>query len=189
MGLIVNRRKNFQFTDETKLSSDAKDIVSRLLCDVDHRLGTNCKGVQEMKGGLLERNHPHVVLGVEAGYAVGYGGSLQPEVKDTQKFEKFEESDSQILYRQDQKGRFNKEVFTRKCHCDQDARCCLELATPHGREWRSQWPPSRAGEQFDLCHHSGYIFIVDSPHDIYRWFCRCGTKIIFQILGLEFTLS
>jgi len=42
-----------KFPDEAKLSSEAKDIISRLLCDVEHRLGT--RGVQEIKVGRLQR--------------------------------------------------------------------------------------------------------------------------------------
>lgn len=42
-----------KFPDEAKLSSEAKDIISRLLCDVEHRLGT--RGVPEIKVGRLQR--------------------------------------------------------------------------------------------------------------------------------------
>lgn len=40
-----------KFPDEAKLSAEAKDIISRLLCDVEHRLGT--RGVSEIKVGWL----------------------------------------------------------------------------------------------------------------------------------------
>ena len=57
MEQIVNWRNNLKFPDEAKLSPEAKDIISRLLCDVEHRLGT--RGVAEIKvGGLFSRlNH------------------------------------------------------------------------------------------------------------------------------------
>lgn len=46
---IVNWRNNLKFPDEAKLTPEAKDIISRLLCDVEHRLGT--RGVAEIKVG------------------------------------------------------------------------------------------------------------------------------------------
>lgn len=53
MAQIVNWRNNLKFPDEAKLSAEAKDIISRLLCDVEHRLGT--RGVSEIKVGWLQR--------------------------------------------------------------------------------------------------------------------------------------
>uniref|UniRef100_A0A7I4D1Q3 Protein kinase domain-containing protein n=1 Tax=Physcomitrium patens TaxID=3218 RepID=A0A7I4D1Q3_PHYPA len=44
---IVNWRNNLKFPDEAKLTPEAKDLISRLLCDVEHRLGT--RGVAEIK--------------------------------------------------------------------------------------------------------------------------------------------
>jgi hypothetical protein len=49
VGQIVNWRNNLKFPEEAKLSPEAKDIISRLLCDVEHRLGT--RGVTEIKVG------------------------------------------------------------------------------------------------------------------------------------------
>lgn len=37
---IVNWRTYLKFPDEAKLSPEAKDLICRLLCDVDHRLGS-----------------------------------------------------------------------------------------------------------------------------------------------------
>lgn len=44
---IVNWRTHLKFPEEAKLTSEAKEFISRLLCDVEHRLGT--RGVAEIK--------------------------------------------------------------------------------------------------------------------------------------------
>jgi hypothetical protein len=44
---IVNWRDHLKFPEEAKLSSEAKDLISKLLCNVDQRLGT--KGADEIK--------------------------------------------------------------------------------------------------------------------------------------------
>jgi len=44
---IVNWRNYLKFPEEVKLSAEAKDLISRLLCNVDQRLGT--KGADEIK--------------------------------------------------------------------------------------------------------------------------------------------
>jgi len=44
---IVNWRSYLKFPEEVKLSAEAKDLISRLLCNVDQRLGT--KGADEIK--------------------------------------------------------------------------------------------------------------------------------------------
>lgn len=44
---IVNWRSHLKFPDEVRLSAEAKDLISKLLCDVEHRLGT--KGAHEIK--------------------------------------------------------------------------------------------------------------------------------------------
>ena len=44
---IVNWRTHLKFPEEAKLSPEAKDLISRLLCNVDQRLGT--KGADEIK--------------------------------------------------------------------------------------------------------------------------------------------
>jgi len=44
---IVNWRTHLKFPEEAKLSPEAKDIISKLLCNVSHRLGTN--GADEIK--------------------------------------------------------------------------------------------------------------------------------------------
>uniref|UniRef100_A0A383V4A7 non-specific serine/threonine protein kinase n=1 Tax=Tetradesmus obliquus TaxID=3088 RepID=A0A383V4A7_TETOB len=82
---IVNWRLFLKFPQEIAISPAAKDLIQRLMCDVDDRLGTN--GVQEIKShaffegvdweGLHSRAAPYV-----------------PRVEhelDTQNFERFDE--------------------------------------------------------------------------------------------------
>ncbi|KAL2652275.1 hypothetical protein R1flu_020403 [Riccia fluitans] len=83
---IVNWKTHLKFPEEAKLSSEAKDFISRLLCDVEHRLGT--RGAEEIKAHPWFRGTPWDKLyDMEAAF--------KPEVTselDTQNFEKFEES-------------------------------------------------------------------------------------------------
>jgi hypothetical protein len=44
---IVNWKSHLKFPEEAGLSPDAKDLISRLLCNVNHRLGS--KGADEIK--------------------------------------------------------------------------------------------------------------------------------------------
>lgn len=37
---IVHWRNQLKFPEDAKLSAEAKDLICRLLCDVEHRLGT-----------------------------------------------------------------------------------------------------------------------------------------------------
>ncbi|KAM0949315.1 putative protein kinase AGC-NDR family [Dioscorea sansibarensis] len=87
---IVNWRTHLKFPEEAKLSVEAKDLISKLLCNVDQRLGT--KGAQEVKGHPWFKNvNWENLYQMEAAFI--------PEVNDeldTQNFEKFEESEEQI---------------------------------------------------------------------------------------------
>ncbi|XP_023004815.1 serine/threonine-protein kinase 38-like [Cucurbita maxima] len=86
---IVNWRTHMKFPDEAKLSLLAKDLISKLLCNVDQRLGTN--GADEIKVHPWFQN-------LEWDRLYEMEAAFVPEVKDeldTQNFEKFEESDSQ----------------------------------------------------------------------------------------------
>lgn len=40
---IVNWRTHLKFPEEAKLSPEAKDLISKMLCNVDQRLGTKIK--------------------------------------------------------------------------------------------------------------------------------------------------
>ena len=46
---IVNWRTYLKFPEEAKLSAEAKDLIRKLLCNVEQRLGT--KGAYEIKVG------------------------------------------------------------------------------------------------------------------------------------------
>ncbi|KAK7278410.1 hypothetical protein RJT34_23438 [Clitoria ternatea] len=86
---IVNWRTHLKFPEEAKLSAEAKDLICRLLCNVDQRLGT--KGADEIKA------HPWF-KGIEWDKLYQMKAAFIPEVNDeldTQNFEKFEEVDNQ----------------------------------------------------------------------------------------------
>ncbi|MFS7910594.1 putative non-specific serine/threonine protein kinase [Helianthus anomalus] len=86
--LIVNWRTHLKFPEEVKLSTEAKDLICKLLCNVEKRLGT--KGAYEIKV------HPwfkgiewEELYQMEAVFIPKVNGEL-----DTQNFEKFEEATS-----------------------------------------------------------------------------------------------
>ncbi|XP_028765476.1 serine/threonine-protein kinase 38 [Neltuma alba] len=86
---IVNWKSHLKFPEEARLSPEAKDLISKLLCNVNHRLGSN--GAHEIKA------HPFFG-GVEWDKLYQMEAAFIPEVNDeldTQNFEKFEESDIQ----------------------------------------------------------------------------------------------
>ncbi|KAL0718901.1 hypothetical protein Bca4012_068224 [Brassica carinata] len=87
---IVNWRNYLKFPEEVRLSPEAKDLICRLLCNVERRLGT--KGAYEIK------DHPWFV-GVEWGKLYQMKAAFIPQVNDeldTQNFEKFDETDKQV---------------------------------------------------------------------------------------------
>ncbi|KAH0635024.1 hypothetical protein AABB24_016348 [Solanum stoloniferum] len=87
---IVNWRTHLKFPEEAKLSPEAKDLICKLLCNVEQRLGT--RGADEIKA------HPWF-KGVEWDKLYQMKAAFIPEVNgelDTQNFEKFEEGDNQI---------------------------------------------------------------------------------------------
>ncbi|KAH9785350.1 protein kinase family protein [Citrus sinensis] len=84
---IVNWRTHLKFPEEAKLSIEAKDLISKLLCNVNQRLGA--KGADEIKV------HPWFD-GVDWARIYQMEAAFIPEVNDeldTQNFEKFEEFD------------------------------------------------------------------------------------------------
>ncbi|MBA0617714.1 hypothetical protein Godav_027137 [Gossypium davidsonii] len=86
---IVNWKTHLKFPEEAKLSAEATDLISKLLCDVSHRLGS--KGAGEIK------EHPWF-QGVDWDRIYEMEAAFIPEVNDeldTQNFEKFDESDDQ----------------------------------------------------------------------------------------------
>ncbi|ONK65743.1 uncharacterized protein A4U43_C06F470 [Asparagus officinalis] len=83
---IVNWRTHLKFPPDAKISTEAKDLICKLLCNVEHRLGT--KGAHEIKA------HPWF-RGIQWDRLYQVDAAFVPEVKnelDTQNFEKFEES-------------------------------------------------------------------------------------------------
>ncbi|CAN4101998.1 unnamed protein product [Withania somnifera] len=85
---IVNWKNHLKFPEEVKLSPEAKDITSKLLCNVTERLGSN--GTDEIKA------HPWF-KGIDWDKIYQMEAAFIPEVNDeldTQNFEKFEESES-----------------------------------------------------------------------------------------------
>ncbi|KAF1879166.1 hypothetical protein Lal_00047838 [Lupinus albus] len=86
---IINWRTYLKFPEEAKLSAEAKDLISRLLCNVDQRLGN--KRADEIKA------HPWF-KGIEWDKLYQMKAAFVPEVNDeldTQNFEEFTEMDSQ----------------------------------------------------------------------------------------------
>ncbi|KAF2304323.1 hypothetical protein GH714_029914 [Hevea brasiliensis] len=84
---IVHWRNHLRFPEDARLSPEAKDLICRLLCDVDHRLGTG--GAQQIKA------HPWFkdilwdkLYEMEAAFKPEVNGEL-----DTQNFMKFDEMD------------------------------------------------------------------------------------------------
>ncbi|KAK7245355.1 hypothetical protein RIF29_40195 [Crotalaria pallida] len=85
---IVNWRSHLKFPEEARLSPEAKDLISKLLCNVNQRLGSN--GAHEIKA------HPFFE-GTEWDKLYQMEAAFLPEVNDeldTQNFEKFEEADN-----------------------------------------------------------------------------------------------
>ncbi|KAL0407675.1 UNVERIFIED_CONTAM: Serine/threonine-protein kinase CBK1, partial [Sesamum radiatum] len=85
--LIVHWRNHLRFPEEPKLSPEAKDLICRLLCDVEHRLGT--RGAAEIKV------HPWF-MDIEWEKLYEMDAAFKPEVNgelDTQNFMKFDELD------------------------------------------------------------------------------------------------
>ncbi|KAG9439938.1 hypothetical protein H6P81_020103 [Aristolochia fimbriata] len=83
---IVNWRTHLKFPEEAKLSAEAKDLISRMLCNVEQRLGT--KGAHEIKAHPWFKN-------IQWDKLYQMEAAFIPEVNDeldTQNFEKFEES-------------------------------------------------------------------------------------------------
>ncbi|TYG98620.1 hypothetical protein ES288_A10G131800v1 [Gossypium darwinii] len=81
---IVNWRTHLKFPEEAKLSPEAKDLISKLLCNVEQR--------------LAQKIHPWF-KGIEWDKLYQMKAAFIPEVNDeldTQNFEKFEEVDNQI---------------------------------------------------------------------------------------------
>lgn len=86
---IVNWRAYLKFTPEAEatLSPAAKDFIKRLLCDVDHRLGT--RGIDEIKAHPFFRGINWNTLYQST---APYRPALEHEL-DTQNFEQYEDTE------------------------------------------------------------------------------------------------
>ncbi|XP_038988535.1 serine/threonine-protein kinase tricornered-like [Phoenix dactylifera] len=87
---IVNWKTHLKFPEEAKLSPEAKDLICKLLCNVEQRLGT--RGAHEIKA------HPWF-KGIQWDRLYQMEAAFVPEVideLDTHNFEKFEESATPI---------------------------------------------------------------------------------------------
>ncbi|KAJ8534652.1 hypothetical protein K7X08_016380 [Anisodus acutangulus] len=85
---IVNWKSHLKFPEEANLSSQEEDLISKLLCNVTQRLGSN--GADEIKV------HPWF-KGIDWERIYHMDAAFIPEVNDeldTQNFEKFEESET-----------------------------------------------------------------------------------------------
>ncbi|XP_062208626.1 uncharacterized protein LOC133910091 [Phragmites australis] len=82
---IVHWRNHLKFPEDARLSHEARDLICRLLCDVDHRLGS--AGADQIKA------HPWF-RGVAWDKLYEMEAAFKPQVNDeldTQNFMKFEE--------------------------------------------------------------------------------------------------
>ena len=83
---IVHWRHHLRFPNEVPLSQDARDLIERLLCDVDSRLGSN--------GGASEIKHHPFFAGLDWDSLYRVKAPYTPDVEgelDTQNFEHFDE--------------------------------------------------------------------------------------------------
>ncbi|TYI06048.1 hypothetical protein ES332_A10G131100v1 [Gossypium tomentosum] len=90
---IVNWRTHLKFPEEAKLSPEAKDLISKLLCNVEQRLAQ--KAPMKLRCCAI---HPWF-KGIEWDKLYQMKAAFIPEVNDeldTQNFEKFEEVGNQI---------------------------------------------------------------------------------------------
>ncbi|GAV72983.1 Pkinase domain-containing protein/Pkinase_C domain-containing protein [Cephalotus follicularis] len=85
---IVHWRSHLKFPEEARLTLEAKDLICRLLCDVEHRLGT--LGANQIKAHPWFRDVVWDNLyEMEAAFKPAVNGEL-----DTQNFMKFDEVES-----------------------------------------------------------------------------------------------
>ncbi|XP_057506373.1 uncharacterized protein LOC130789598 isoform X2 [Actinidia eriantha] len=84
---IVQWRSHLKFPQESRLTPEAKDLICRLICDVEHRLGT--QGAQQIKVCSFATDIVWEKLyEMEAAFKPEVNGEL-----DTQNFLKFDEVD------------------------------------------------------------------------------------------------
>ncbi|MBA0852844.1 hypothetical protein Goshw_010364, partial [Gossypium schwendimanii] len=99
---IVNWKNHLKFPEEANLSSEAEDLINKLLCNVNQRLGSN--GADEIKA------HPWFE-GVDWDRIYQMDAAFIPEVNDeldTQNFEKFDESENPVRKPSSKSGPWRK---------------------------------------------------------------------------------
>ncbi|KAK8342199.1 hypothetical protein V6Z12_A08G216400 [Gossypium hirsutum] len=99
---IVNWKNHLKFPEEANLSSEAQDLINKLLCNVNQRLGSN--GADEIKA------HPWFE-GVDWDRIYQMDAAFIPEVNDeldTQNFEKFDESENPVRKPSSKSGPWRK---------------------------------------------------------------------------------
>ncbi|XP_020097447.1 serine/threonine-protein kinase 38 [Ananas comosus] len=87
---IVHWRNHLKFPEESRLSPEAKDLICRLLCDVEHRIGSG--GADQIKA------HPWF-KDVQWDKLYEMDAAFKPQVNDeldTQNFQKFDELDPPV---------------------------------------------------------------------------------------------
>ena len=105
---ILHWRKTLNIPEESKLSPEAKDLLKRLLCDADNRLGAN--GVHEIK------NHPFF-KGLDWNNLRKQKASFQPVVKDEEdctRFDDFDEEEPFVPKNSDPQSEKSKKAKKRK---------------------------------------------------------------------------
>ena len=82
-------RKTFQIPPDAKLSPEAIDILKRLMCDVNDRLGTN--GVAEIKA------HPFF-RGIDWDTLRAVKSPFSPNIKDDEDVSRFDKFDEELPF-------------------------------------------------------------------------------------------
>lgn len=88
---IMNWRETLEFPDEMPLSPEAVDLMKKLICDAEHRLGSGENGVQKLLA------HPWF-KGVDWENLRKLPAPIKPIVSapdDTRNFDKFDDSDEE----------------------------------------------------------------------------------------------
>eukprot|EP00824_Muranothrix_gubernata_P022453 TRINITY_DN5434_c0_g2_i3.p1 TRINITY_DN5434_c0_g2~~TRINITY_DN5434_c0_g2_i3.p1 ORF type:complete len:507 (+),score=104.96 TRINITY_DN5434_c0_g2_i3:123-1643(+) len=84
---IINYKDHLRFPADAKLSCEAKDLITQLICEAPTRLGSGPRGVADIQ------NHPFF-KGIDWNVLQEGGAPFVPELKDetdTSHFDKFEE--------------------------------------------------------------------------------------------------
>ena len=89
---ILQWRKTLTIPDEAKLSAEATDILKRLLCDSENRLGTN--GIQEIK------SHPFF-RGLNWEKLREMKSPFIPNIKDDEDCSRFDKFDEETPFYED----------------------------------------------------------------------------------------